>query len=131
MSVNLSGDTGASICFMAGGDSELLRSMRIEGWLNEELIAQGIDDRKLYVFRNQRRKEIFWVFVFQPSQISWYRSMEMKLSSDSVESAKSIRMEKLQMEKSIGFFNFLKNERRIKKGTDEAIIKVMACVLDG
>ena len=57
--------------------------------------------------------------------------METELSSGSMESAKSVRMEKLQMEKSIGFFNFLKNERRIKKGTDKAIIKVMACVLDG
>ena len=116
---------------MAGGDKNTERSMIVEHLLNKELLSKGIEDRKFYLFRNQRRKEIFWIFLFQRSQIRWYRSMEIELSSKSEESEKAIKMEKLQSEKSIGFFNFLKNERRIKEDTSKTIDEIITRVLDG
>ena len=84
--INISGgDSLANTCLMIDGGASLLRAMRIEGWLNEELDHLGIKDKKFYLFRNRRRPEIFWIFFFQRSQIRWYRDMQIKLDSDSPE----------------------------------------------
>jgi len=80
-------------------DECIARAMIIELRSNEALVKAGVKDRKFYLVRNLKIRENFWIFVFQRSQIRWYRDMEIKLSSSEIE--------KIQSVKSVGTLGFL------------------------
>ena len=112
------------IVMMAGGDRKIERVMIIEHLLNKELCSRGVKDRKFYFFQNQRKRENFWIFVFQRSQLRWYEKMERKLSG-SPKSVESIEMERIQSDKSIGTFGFIESWHHIEIGDWHDIKKDM------
>ncbi len=85
-------------------DEYIARAMIIELRSNEALVKAGVKDRKFYLVRDLKKKERFWIFVFQRSQIRWYRDMEIKLSSSEIE--------EIQWVKSVGTLGFLGGDWR-------------------